>query len=197
MNLPPKTIHLSPPFSRALRRCSRGFTLIEVAMALGIFSFAIIPVIGMMGTAQNVSQESIRASTRARMFEQITPLIANSSPLPSSGLTFVFTGNGQLTTGGSGTWVQTNSSGTGQMSPYVLTTSTSGTGTLTPIYAATCTDVSSSLSGTNSPNNAAGGLTSTKVIKVSIQHYMSGATNTTGTLGTTFVMFSKDPKDLP
>jgi len=155
-------------------RCrSTGFTLVEVAMALGIFSFAIIPVIGLMGTAQNVSQESIRASAKARIFEQVTPLLSNTTTLSSSGTSYYFTQAGQLTT-------------------------PSGTGNLTPVFTATCSDVSGTLSNASVyPNNAAAGLTPNKVITVTIQHYMTGSPNTTSTMGTTFVAFSQDPRDIP
>jgi len=148
-------------------KSSNGFTLVEVAMALGIFSFAIIPVIGLMGTAQNVSQESIRASAKARIFEQVTPLLSSTSALSAllvSGTSYYyFTGAGQLTTVG-------------------------GTGNTVPVFTA-----AASVSG--SFNDVTAGLSSNKVIQVKIQHYMGlGAlTNTTGTLGTTFIVFSQDP----
>lgn len=43
-------------------------------MALGIFSFAIIPLVGLMGTGMNASQESIRSTTQARIVSALAPL---------------------------------------------------------------------------------------------------------------------------
>ena len=50
------------------RACLVGFTLVEVAMSLGIFAFAIIPIIGMISTGLNVSKDSIDASTMSQIF---------------------------------------------------------------------------------------------------------------------------------
>jgi uncharacterized protein (TIGR02598 family) len=52
-----------------------GFSLVEVVMALGIFSFVIISIIGLMGSGLKASQDSIRDSTQARIFEQVAPLV--------------------------------------------------------------------------------------------------------------------------
>jgi len=157
---------------RGVRGPSGGFSLIEVAMALGIFGFAIIPIIGLMGTAQVVCQDSIQASSRARIFEQITPLLSTTTDILGSGTSYYFTVTGQKT-------------------------EPNGTGNLAPVFTSTCVDVSGSLNNTSMfPNNAVAGLTATKVIKVYIQHYLQASPNTTSTMGTTFVVFSKDPKDL-
>ena len=59
--------HLLP---RPSFRKAGGFTLVEVAMALGLFAFAIIPVIGMMGTGLCVSKDSIESSTLSQIFRQ-------------------------------------------------------------------------------------------------------------------------------
>jgi len=56
-----------------------GFTLVEVAMALGIFAFAIIPVIGLMGTGLKASKESIDASTTTQIFRQAEAVLATNA----------------------------------------------------------------------------------------------------------------------
>jgi len=59
----------------------RGLTLVEVAIALGIFAFAIIPVIGLMETALKVSKESIDSSTTTQIFRLAKAQIAtNTNP---------------------------------------------------------------------------------------------------------------------
>jgi prepilin-type N-terminal cleavage/methylation domain-containing protein len=60
------SVRQSPLFIPSSLR--RGFTIIEVAIALGIFAFAIIPVIGLMSTGLKVSKESIDASTTSQIF---------------------------------------------------------------------------------------------------------------------------------
>ncbi|MEI6493918.1 MAG: hypothetical protein WCO94_15320, partial [Verrucomicrobiota bacterium] len=60
----------SVSFSNPSLGRSGGFTLVEVAMALGLFAFAIIPIIGMMGTGLCVSKDSIESSTLAQIFRQ-------------------------------------------------------------------------------------------------------------------------------
>ena len=146
-------------------------------MALGIFGFAIIPVIGLMSSAQVVCQDSIQASARARIFEQVTPLLStNSTNTPAAQGSFYFTVDAQKTTA-------------------------NGTGLLAPVFSANWEDVS----GSNT--DAMAGLSANKVIKVSLQRYMNNglqiapiagtSLNTTPIMGTTFVVYSTDPKDLP
>ena len=201
---PPAFHHLSLSPLEKFHFRHMGFTLVEMAMALGIFSFAIFPIIGMMGAAQNVSQVSIRASTNARILEQVTALISNVTTVSVSGTlsnTYYFNGIGQMTT-------------------------LVGTGNLAPVYVASCNDSSSSLANfTQYPNNAAAGLISNKVTGINIQRYMlttpshaptptptgiTGSINSihwipaqpgsppaggTGDSENTFVLLSKDPRD--
>ncbi|MEI6337622.1 MAG: prepilin-type N-terminal cleavage/methylation domain-containing protein [Verrucomicrobiota bacterium] len=166
MNRFPRPLSSSPAEPPTARRNSKGFSLIEVAVALGIFSFGILPVIALMGSAQTVCQESIRASARARIFEQVTPLVSTTNTTPAAKGSFYFTVDAQKTTA-------------------------DGTGLLAPVFTANWEDVS----GSNT--DAMAGLSANKVIKVSIQRYMNAALNTTPVMGTTFVVYSRDPKDLP
>lgn len=76
-------------------RFSAGFTLIEVAIALGIFAFAIIPIIGLMGTGLKVSKESIDDTTTAQIFRVAeATLSANAA---TSATNFYFSNEGTLT----------------------------------------------------------------------------------------------------
>ena len=68
--------HLLP---RPSLRKAGGFSLVEVAMALGLFAFAIIPVIGMMGTGLSVSKDSIESSTLAQIFRQAEAYAATNT----------------------------------------------------------------------------------------------------------------------
>ena len=72
---------------------AHGFTLVEVAMALGIFAFAIIPVIGLMGTGLKVSKESIDASTTAQIFRQAKALVSTNTSIGTTNLYFSNDGN--------------------------------------------------------------------------------------------------------
>jgi uncharacterized protein (TIGR02598 family) len=71
-----------------LCRQADGFTLVEVAMALGIFAFAIIPVIGLMGTGLKVSKESIDASTTAQIFRQAKAVLSTNTSVTSTNFYF-------------------------------------------------------------------------------------------------------------
>lgn len=73
-----------------------GFTLVEIALALGIFAFAILPVIGLMGTGLKVSQDSIFSSTRARILEQVSPIVRGQTGNADGSANFTL--NGQVTT---------------------------------------------------------------------------------------------------
>lgn len=67
----------------------------EVALALGIFAFAIIPVIGMMGTGLNVSRESVESTTWSQIYRQV-----QSMDLAALGDTSLyFSNNGEKTSG--------------------------------------------------------------------------------------------------
>ena len=57
-------------------------------MALGIFAFAIIPVIGLMGTGLKVSKESIDASTTAQIFRQAKAVLSTNTSVTSTNFYF-------------------------------------------------------------------------------------------------------------
>jgi hypothetical protein len=66
------------------RQQAKAFTLVEVAMALGIFAFAIIPVIGLMGTGLRVSKESIDASTTANIYRLTEAMLSTNAAVTST-----------------------------------------------------------------------------------------------------------------
>lgn len=57
-------------------------------MALGIFAFAIIPVIGLMGTGLKASKESINASTTAQIFRIADALVASDASVTTTNMFF-------------------------------------------------------------------------------------------------------------
>jgi uncharacterized protein (TIGR02598 family) len=67
---------------------AKAFTLVEVAMALGIFAFAIIPVIGLMGTGLKVSKESIDASTTANIYRLAEAMLSTNAAVTSTNMYF-------------------------------------------------------------------------------------------------------------
>jgi hypothetical protein len=62
-------------------------------MALGIFAFAIVPLIGMMGIALGASRESIEASTISQIMREAEAYLAGDPQLPA---TIYFTSSGDL-----------------------------------------------------------------------------------------------------
>ena len=70
------------------RQQAKAFTLVEVALALGIFAFAIIPVIGLMGTGLNVSKESIDASTTANIYRLAEAMLSTNAAVTSTNMYF-------------------------------------------------------------------------------------------------------------
>lgn len=57
-------------------------------MALGIFAFAIIPVIGLMGTGLKVSKESIDAATTAQIFRKAEAALYGNAAVTSTNMYF-------------------------------------------------------------------------------------------------------------
>lgn len=57
-------------------------------MALGIFAFAIIPVIGLMGAGLKVSKESIDASTATQIFRKAEAVLSSNTSLTSTNMYF-------------------------------------------------------------------------------------------------------------
>ena len=81
--------------SRNLRR-QAGFSLVEVALALGVAAFCILPVVGLLDIGYNANRASIRQTAAASIAAAIstdlkaTPASAVSSPyfglpIPASG----------------------------------------------------------------------------------------------------------------
>jgi len=70
------------------RQQAKAFTLVEVALALGIFAFAIIPVIGLMGTGLKVSKESIDASTTANIYRLAEAMLSTNAAVTSTNMYF-------------------------------------------------------------------------------------------------------------
>lgn len=78
------------PFSR-----KRGFSLIEVAMAIGIFSFCLISIMGLIPVALQTSRNSFDKSVEVRLVQSVKARLINQpySTLPS-GETFNFDSEG-------------------------------------------------------------------------------------------------------
>ena len=57
-------------------------------MPLGIFAFAIIPVIGLMGTGLKVSKESIDASTAANIYRLAEAMLSTNASVTSTNMYF-------------------------------------------------------------------------------------------------------------
>ncbi len=68
------------------RRCLGGFSLVEVVIALGLFAFAIIPLIGLMGGGLKISEDSIQSSNLSEIYRQAEARAVkymNSNALPA------------------------------------------------------------------------------------------------------------------
>ena len=63
--------------SRRYRR-ARGFSLVEVALALGIFAFSIISMMSLMSVGLNTSRESRERLTRSEILKSVNNEIANT-----------------------------------------------------------------------------------------------------------------------
>ena len=65
------------PASRRHRR-ARGFSLVEVALALGIFAFSIVSMMSLMSVGLNTSRESRERLTRSEILKSVNNEIANT-----------------------------------------------------------------------------------------------------------------------
>lgn len=65
-----------------------GFSLIEVILALGVISFAAIPMIALLGNAMAVNRDAMEISLQERIFQSCREKI--SSAPPDSGETLYF-----------------------------------------------------------------------------------------------------------
>jgi len=81
-------------FARMRRRCG-GFSLVEVAVALGIFAFAITPVVGLMGLSLNASKDSIDASAMTQIFRLAETRATTSASSTSSLAAMYFSNDGE------------------------------------------------------------------------------------------------------
>ena len=75
----------------------RGFTLIEIAIALGIFSFAIIGVIFLLGTGLTSTKDTQRDSSLSSALAASAALL-RSGTVPLSATTNLFDMQGSLVT---------------------------------------------------------------------------------------------------
>jgi len=50
---------------------AKGFTLVEVTIALAVFAFALIPLVGMMPVAMNSARDSLEISTTTQIAERL------------------------------------------------------------------------------------------------------------------------------
>jgi uncharacterized protein (TIGR02598 family) len=50
----------------------RGFSLIEVALAMGVVSFALVAILGLVATVINTSRESRQSTDNAMLFKRVT-----------------------------------------------------------------------------------------------------------------------------
>jgi hypothetical protein len=62
-------------------------------MALGIFAFAIIPVIGLMGTGLKASKESIDSSTTANIYRLAAAMLSTNASVTTTNMYFSNEGN--------------------------------------------------------------------------------------------------------
>ncbi|MEZ0297619.1 MAG: prepilin-type N-terminal cleavage/methylation domain-containing protein [Candidatus Methylacidiphilales bacterium] len=79
-------MQLFPVKRKAVSHCScrlsRGFSLVEVVMSISIVSFAMLPVMGLLGVGMNAAQDSIKSSTSAHILQQVQTLVQNQDVPP-------------------------------------------------------------------------------------------------------------------
>ena len=75
----------------------RGFSLVEVVIALGLFAFAIVPLIGLMGGGLKISEDSIQSANLAEIYRHASARIA-SSPTNTQIAPMYFTFSGEQAT---------------------------------------------------------------------------------------------------
>lgn len=90
MSIPRKSL---TPSRRAPRRRREGFSLIEVTAAIGILSFCVIAIMGLVAVALRTSRQSIDKNIEARILQNIRSELLQEpfSALPDEG-TVVFDG---------------------------------------------------------------------------------------------------------
>ena len=78
-----------------------AFTLVEVVIALGIFAFVIVPIIGMIGNALSVSKDSVDASTAAQIFRVVEAYASTNTDTTLTGTNLYFNNYGEMMTNAS------------------------------------------------------------------------------------------------
>lgn len=74
----------SPPIQR---RSAAGFSLVEVALALGIIAFAFVPIFGMLPVGMSASRAAVDATLEAQIMQRMSGMVvqADFSNLQSLG----------------------------------------------------------------------------------------------------------------
>ena len=83
----------------------KGFSLIEVTLAVGIVSFAILPVMALLPIGLNINRQSIEATVSSQIIARITRELQQTDfsslpSSPSSPLTYCFDDQGNLLASG-------------------------------------------------------------------------------------------------
>ena len=84
---------------RSIRNRSFGFSLVEVAMAIGIFSFCLLSVMGLIPVALQASRSSMNKNIEVRILQAVRANLRNTpySAMPSDGFFLFDADGGQLT----------------------------------------------------------------------------------------------------
>lgn len=83
------------------RYLERGFSLAEVAIAIGLLSFCMISIMGLIPVALKTSRQSMDKNTESRILQSVRSVLLEvpSSTLPAS-TNFLFNVDGQKVTAG-------------------------------------------------------------------------------------------------
>ena len=83
------------------RYLERGFSLAEVAIAIGLLSFCMISIMGLIPVALKTSRQSMDKNTESRILQSVRSVLLEvpSSTLPTS-TNFLFNVDGQQVTAG-------------------------------------------------------------------------------------------------
>ena len=75
------------PAVRPLARCPRGFSLIEVTIALGVFAFAMIPIIGLVSSGMKSLRGSMDDGVRGEIVRKV---VGEAGRVPYTNLSTAF-----------------------------------------------------------------------------------------------------------
>jgi len=96
----PGTIHSPTQPSPGLRRGRRAFSLVEVAMAIGILGFSMVTIMGLIPVAMKTSRQSMDRNIETRMLQTVrSELIKFPSSLLPDTTNFSFDVDGDFLTG--------------------------------------------------------------------------------------------------